>query len=98
SDYPLNVGGRPFNSLPADIPIMFETTVLFAGTASFFAVLLASGMPRLHHPIHEVPGSESITLERFWLAVEDDDGRDVVLRTRLIELGALAVRTREDAP
>jgi hypothetical protein len=93
-DYALDVGGRPLDSIPADIPIMFETTVLFAGTAAFLAVLFRSGMPRLHHPIHDVPGSEAITLDRFWLAVEDDPSHDPRLRARLLEVGAVASRTR----
>lgn len=97
-DYPLDVGGRPLDSLPADIPIMFETTVLFAGTTAFFAVLFLSRMPRLHHPLQEVPGSESVTLDRFWLAVDDDVSGDASLRVKLIDAGALAVRRRGDEP
>src|SRR5262245_11594705 len=31
-DWPLNVGGKPFNSLPAFLPAMFEVMVLLAGT------------------------------------------------------------------
>ena len=40
-DWPLNVGGKPFNSLPAFVPVTFEVMVLFAAVGavvSFLAV------------------------------------------------------------
>jgi hypothetical protein len=40
SDWPLNVGGRPWNSLPAFVPVTFETMVLLAGLGLVFAWLL----------------------------------------------------------
>lgn len=33
-DWPLNVGGKPFNSFPLFVPVMFELTVLFSGLLS----------------------------------------------------------------
>ena len=30
-DWPINVGGKPYNSWPAFVPVMFEATILFAG-------------------------------------------------------------------
>ena len=39
-DWPLNVGGKPFNSFPLFIPVTFELTVLFSGLIAI-GVLLA---------------------------------------------------------
>ncbi len=38
-DWPLNVGGRPWNSLPAFVPVTFESMVLLAGFGLVFAWL-----------------------------------------------------------
>jgi Protein of unknown function (DUF3341) len=43
-DWPLNVGGKPANSLLAFVPITFEITVLCAGLATAAAFLVRSGL------------------------------------------------------
>ena len=44
-DWPLIVGGKPFNSWPAFVPIMFECTILFAGLATVGGMFLLNGLP-----------------------------------------------------
>ena len=69
-DWPVNVGGRPFNSLPAYLPVMFECIVLFGGLGVLFVLFVNA---RLY------PGKPSptihpdITNHRFVLAVEQRD-------------------------
>ena len=40
--YPMNIGGKPHLSVPTFIPVIFETTVLFAAFAMVFAFLIRS--------------------------------------------------------
>ena len=41
-DWPLDVGGKPWDSMPAFLPVTFELTVLFAGLATVAALLVRS--------------------------------------------------------
>ena len=74
-DYPFNVGGRPFNSWPMFIPIIFELTVLFAAVTGTLGMLFLNGLPRLHHPIFHAAGIERATVDRFFLCLEAADPR-----------------------
>src|SRR5690606_33365150 len=55
SAHPLNIGGRPLNSVPSFIPVTFELTILLAALATAFGMLALNGLPRLNHPVFNVP-------------------------------------------
>lgn len=72
-NYPINVGGRPYNSWPAFIVGDFEFTVLCAIAAGFFGLLAFCRLPRLYHPIFAAPEFERASVDRFFLCVEACD-------------------------
>ena len=66
----LNVGGKPFNSIPAFIPVTFEVGVLAATLGTVAAFLIRS---RLYPGKRPIPNLPLISSERFAVVVEEKD-------------------------
>jgi hypothetical protein len=74
-DYPLNVGGRPFLSIPAFVPVAYELTILLAAFVAVFGMLFLNGLPRPYHPVFNVERFALATREKFFLVIESSDDR-----------------------
>lgn len=68
-DWPLNVGGKPFNSFPLFIPVTFELTVLFSGLIAI-GVLFARNRMWLFSTRRVF---ERVTDDRFVLVLKQSD-------------------------
>jgi hypothetical protein len=94
-NWPLNVGGRPWNSLPAFVPVTFECMVLLAGLGLVFAWLFRSGLYPGKEARLSLPGS---TDDRFVLVVHGPspkDSADAVMQV-LQECGATVMDERSE--
>jgi hypothetical protein len=92
-DWPINVGGKPWDSLPAFLPVTFEFMVLFAGIGIVAAFLWTRRLfpgSRAQHPIRRS------TDDRFVLVIEwCDTGFNLEgIREILVRNGASAIAER----
>lgn len=72
-DYKYIISGKPFLSIPAFIPVTFETTVLFSTVSTFFAMWLLNRLPTYSNPLFANPKFDRVTQDRFFLHVDSRD-------------------------
>ncbi|MBN2192151.1 MAG: DUF3341 domain-containing protein [Polyangiaceae bacterium] len=83
-DYAWIVSGKPFWSLPANVPIAFALAVLSSALTAFFGMLVLNNLPHPWHPIDLEKRFARSTIDRFFLLIEAADPRFDSVQTRAI--------------
>jgi hypothetical protein len=97
--YPLNVGGRPFNSWPSFIPVTFEVTILLASLTTVLMMIVLNGLPMPYHPVFNVQRfRERASQDALFLTIEADDPKFDRERTRAFLQGLGATEVNEIEP
>jgi hypothetical protein len=91
-NWSLDVGGKPWNSLPSDVPVAFEAAVLLAGFGSVLALLAVSRLfpgksPHLWEP--------RVTDDQFLLVIDQSDASFDVEATKRLLSKYHAIDTQE---
>jgi mono/diheme cytochrome c family protein len=90
-DYPLVIGGKPFFSFPAYIPVIFEVTVLSASVLTVLAMFFFFfKMPNNSHPLHDTNYMRSVSSDRYGISIEAKDEKfdEHEVKNLFQELGA----------
>ncbi len=87
-DWPVNVAGKPFNSWPAFVPVMFECTILFAALSSVAAMFIVNRLPNHRNKAFD----PALTRDAFALVIEPaiEDAR---AQAALATTGATGIRS-----
>ena len=91
--YQFKISGKPYFSLPANIPVTFEVIVLSSAFATFFGMWIINRLPRLSNPLHRVSRFKRVTNDKFFLMLEAKDElfKQSESEAQLNEWGAVAV-------
>ena len=90
-NWPIIVGGKPFWSLPAFIPIIFELTILFAAFGSIGALMYACGLPHIEPPVID----KDLTCHKMALFISEKDCPKEKAKALFKESGAPEIKETE---
>ena len=97
-DYPFLISGKPIFSFPANIPIVFELTVLFSALTAVFGMLGLNRLPLHYNPLFKSRRFRRVTSDRFFVVIDASDRLFDETKTPnfLESLGAISVERVED--
>ncbi|MDZ4723801.1 MAG: DUF3341 domain-containing protein [candidate division Zixibacteria bacterium] len=72
-DYPIIIGGKPFFSYPAYVPVTFGVTILFAALGAVIAMLVANRLPQPFHGLFYSDRFAKFSNDGFFVSVESED-------------------------
>ena len=73
SGYAYVTSGKPIFSIPANIPVLFELTILLAAFGTFFGMLGLNQLPRFWHPVFSSERFKRASSDRFFISLEAGD-------------------------
>jgi hypothetical protein len=96
--YPIIISGKPFWSLPANIPVIFECTVLLSALTAVFGMFSLNRLPQLYNPLFKSERFRRVTDDRFFIVIDASDRRfDEPETAKLLQdSGAVAIERIED--
>jgi len=97
-DYPILISGKPLWSLPANIPVIFECTVLCSAITAVFGMLGLNRLPTLYNPLFKSERFRRATDDRFFISIDASDAKFDEQKTKelLTQAGAVSVERVED--
>ncbi|KAB2925817.1 MAG: DUF3341 domain-containing protein [Bacteroidetes bacterium] len=73
-DYPQVIGGKPYWSWPAFVPVTYEIAVLLAVLLTVGAMIaFFFKFPNISHPLHDTPYMKAVSSDAYGVAVRADD-------------------------
>ena len=88
-DYPIVIGGKPYFSYQAFVPIIFALTILLSAFGAVFGMLFLNKLPRWMHPVLAHPDFCRASDDGFFLSIDSTDPKFDATKTRslLEEIG-----------
>ena len=83
-DYQFMISGKPLWSIPANVPIAFELTILFAAVGTFLTMFILNGLPQYYHPVFNSERFKRATDDRFFISVDARDSKFDATETRAV--------------
>ncbi len=97
-DYKFLISGKPYASLPAFVPVVFEMTILASALTAVFGMLGLNRLPTLYHPLFKSQRFRRVTNDRFFVMIDASDPTfsETAAASLLISAGATAIERVED--